>query len=143
MRALDAEKTWRDLLGQVIKPQHQLTADTYLVPGKVQRFDIKLTPRLYAVLKGHSLRLTITAKNDPATQCNLLLGLTQARQCVYSAPQQATLPGGQYVVQRGLQTPSVITVPLIDPDLLPTAWSDYTKTSPTQTQALEWSPARH
>lgn len=143
LRALDNEQTWRDLLGQVIKPEHPFTADSYLVPGKVQRFDLKLTPRLYSIPAGHSLRLTITAKNDPATQCNLLLGLTQARQCVYSAPQLATLPGGQYVVQRGLKTPSVITVPLIESDHLHTAWSDYTVTSPTQTQALDWGPTRH
>jgi len=115
------ENSWLDANNAVISPDHPFLDDEYLTPNQVQQFDIKLYPTVWALAAGHSLRLVISTQAD-ARDCkatSIITGLSAP--CVYSIPQQSTLPGGVYTVQRGGNTATAINVPLLDSAALPTA----------------------
>jgi predicted acyl esterase len=137
-RALSPQKTWRDRDGTVIRPYTSQTGDDYLTPGAVTRFDIALHPRLWAVLPGHSLRLTLTTQT-PATACagfNIL-------PCGLTAPAQASVSGGTYQVQRGPAWPSSVHLPLLKAGCFSTARSAVTPTSGGFSQPMNWSTSRN
>jgi predicted acyl esterase len=140
MNELDNPNSWVDVNGLMIYPDHPFTGDVYLAPGAVQRFDIKLYPTVWAVSAGHSLRLVISTQADPA-DCQVTSIVTgQAAPCIYSAPQQASLPGGTYAILRGGSTATRINIPLMDPSSLLTARSSTDQKSPHQTQPMDWGP---
>jgi predicted acyl esterase len=140
MNELDGPNSWLDTNGLMIYPVHPFTGDVYLTPGVAQQFDVKLYPTVWQVSAGHSLRLVISTQADPSdcTVASLLNG--QAASCINDAPQQATLPGGVYTIQRGGNMVSQVNVPLMDPASLPTARSSTDSTSPNQTQPMDWGP---
>ncbi len=133
-RALDPAKNWRDRNGTIIRPFARLTGDDYLTPGVVTRFDIALHPRLWAVLPGHSLRLTLTTQT-PASACtgfNIL-------PCALTAPAQASVAGGAYRIQRGPAWPSSVSLPLLRAGCFRTAAGAVTPTSGGLSQPMDWS----
>jgi predicted acyl esterase len=120
MRA-EGENSWLDASNAMIRPDHPFTDDEYLTPNQTERFDIKLYPTVWALRAGHSLRLVISTQAD-SRDCqptSIITGLSAP--CVYSLPQQNTLPGGVYTVQRGGDKATVINVPLVDSASIPTA----------------------
>ena len=142
MRATDPAATWVDDRGTVIRPAHPFTHDVYLTPNKVERFDIGLLPTLWKVQPGHSLRLILSTQAS-AEQCKISLanGLPQAWPCLFTAPQQRTLPNGRYEVDYGGAAPSSVALPIIDPSLLTTAASAVTDTSAKVAVPIDWGKA--
>jgi predicted acyl esterase len=139
MKALD-DNSWLDANGLMVLPDHPFTNDTYLTPGTVERFDIKLYPTVWALSAGHSLRLVISTQADP-NDCKVTSLVTgQSGACVNTNPQLNTLPGGVYTIQRGGSMATVVNVPLLDPSSLLTARSSTDDTSRRQTQPMDWGP---
>jgi predicted acyl esterase len=139
MRATNPAATWVDDHGAVIKPAHPFSHDVYLSPNKVGRFDIGLLPTLWKVQPGHALRLNLSTQAS-TEQCKISLanGLPQAWPCLFTAPQQRTLPGGSYAIDYGGAMPSSVALPIIDPALLATAASGVTVTSNGTSVPLDW-----
>jgi predicted acyl esterase len=139
MRATDPATTWVDDHGAVIKPAHPFSHDVYLTPHKMERFDIGLLPTVWRVRPGHALRLTVSTQAS-ADQCKISLanGLPQAWPCLFTEPQQRTLPGGRYAIDYGGAMPSSVALPIVDPALLATAVSGVTATSNEASVPLDW-----
>jgi predicted acyl esterase len=137
LRAIDSSNSWVDANGLMVHPDHPFAYDVYLIPGQVERFDIKLSPIVWAVAAGHSIRMVISTQAGP-DHCGAHAALGPLWPCGLTDPQQKTLPGGIYEIQRGGAMATMINVPLMDPALLSTARSGTTSTSPHQTQPLDW-----
>jgi predicted acyl esterase len=137
MKAVNANNSWLDANGFMVHPDHPFTDDVYLIPGQVERFDIKLSPIVWSVAAGHSIRLVISTQAGP-DHCGVHAGFGPFWPCGLTDPQQRTLPGGIYEVQRGGTMATMINVPLMAPSSLPTARSGTTSTSRHQTQPLDW-----
>jgi predicted acyl esterase len=138
MRAIDTQRSWTDQAGNLVLPVHPFTGDDYVRAGTVARYDIKLAPAVWAVPPGDSLRLTLTTQAPSASCASLLSALSPAIPCLLTTPQQATLPGGTYLIERSLSQPSSLNVPLLPAGALPTAVSGTTPTSNGQTEPLGW-----
>jgi predicted acyl esterase len=139
LRRLDDERSWHDDDGRVIRPDHTFEADEPLTPGVPVGLDIKLDPILHGVPAGHSLRLVLSTQTDVA-DCGISLseGLPKPRPCLLTAPQQQTLPGGVYEIQRGGDVRSVLNLPLLDPTALSTALSSPTPDSNGVVLPMVW-----
>lgn len=100
-RAVDQSRSWYDSTGGPIFPYHPFTigAQEAVRPGQVIAMDVNLSPRMWAVLPGHRLRLQIT------TQAPTLLAPTR--------PQVAALSGGTFSIARNAQDPSYINLPVL------------------------------
>ena len=59
-----------------------------------------------------------------------------------TAPQQATLPGGDYQIARSFVHASAVNLPLLPFHHLEEVDSATTETSPGQTQPLDWGAPR-
>jgi predicted acyl esterase len=135
---LGLSTSWYDDTGHLVLPRHPFTADQYLMPSKVERMDVELFSMLWSVLPGHSLQLVLTTQAPNALCSSTISALAKPSPCVLTAPQLATLPGGVYQVQRARLAASVLNLPLLGFEALPTVASAMTPTSPTQTQPLDW-----
>jgi predicted acyl esterase len=100
-RAVDPSRSWYDSHGGPIFAYHPFTIGTQeaVKPGQKVAMDVTLTPRMWAVLPGHRLRLQIT------TQAPTLLAPTR--------PQVAALSGGTFSIARNSQDPSYINLPVL------------------------------
>jgi len=136
MRAIDEERSWRDLAGKLIQPYHPYAADVYLEPGESERFYVNLVPTLWRIAKGHSLRLKISSQAGNV-DCGLLGAISLPRPCAYTRPQEETLPGGIYTIHRGGDMPTSINLPLVNSVSLPTAKSAYTNGG-VSLQPMDW-----
>jgi uncharacterized protein len=112
-RAVDPSRSWYDTDGRLMFAYHPLTRKSQeaVNPGQEVAMDVTLSPRMWAILPGHRLRLQIT------TQAPTLLAPT--------APQVASLTNGTFTIGRNSQNPSYIDLPLLPlnafaPD---TAWA--------------------
>ncbi len=132
--------SWHDDDGRIIRPFAQQQRDEYLSPGRQYRFDIALFPRIWAVAPGHALRLVLTTQT-PDNVCAPAKPVLQSDPCFLTKPQQRTLPGGVYDIQRGgADAPSSLHLPLLPYQALATATSGTTPTSGGQVQPLYWGP---
>ena len=100
-RAVDRRKSWYDSNGRLISAYHPFTIGTQKTvrPGQMVPMDVTLTPRMWALLPGHRLRLQIT------TQSPTLLAPTQ--------PQIDSLTGATFSVARNAQNSSYINLPVL------------------------------
>jgi uncharacterized protein len=103
-RDLDERQTWRAPDGNAILPYHPYTrASVKAVPGdKVTRFDVEVFPTFARIVKGHSLRVTLTTSDTPH------LGFTP--------DQLQNLAGGVYQVQRNAAAASFVEIPTAPAD---------------------------
>lgn len=110
---LDMSRTWKDKKGTYIWPWPKLDKDIYLIPNKVNRFDISLATRQYAVKPGHKLVLQITSQS-PETVCPDKGPVPfTAEPCGLTKPQSETLPGGVYTIYFSRKYPSALNLPLL------------------------------
>ncbi|MGR6981254.1 CocE/NonD family hydrolase [Testudinibacter sp. P27/CKL/0425] len=146
---LDAQASWQDAQGKPAWPWPKLDKDVYLKPNQVQRFDMALEPIQYGLKPGHKLRLELTTQS-PADICDngKPIGFS-AQPCGLTAPQQKTVPGGEYTILFGKDTPSALNLPQMPFNALPTAksgrtptaWSENTRAFDTEgkhTLPLQW-----
>ena len=100
-RAVDPSRSWYDNTGGPIFAYQPFTIGTQepVTPGQTVAMDISLTPRMWAVLPGHRLRLQIT------TQAPTLLAPTQ--------PQIHSLTGATFSIARNSQDPSYLNLPVV------------------------------
>jgi predicted acyl esterase len=103
----DRTRTWYDENGVDINPHPRYDYDRWLTPGKPVELHITVSPRLYALARGHKLQLVVTSQ-DPG-KCGALLGW---RPCFPTATQLRTFPG-TYTILRGAGQQSTITLPLL------------------------------
>jgi uncharacterized protein len=134
--ALDPTRNWYDENGKLIRPYTSQFGDQYLTPREIQRFDVALHPRLWSVLPGHSLRLVLTTQT-PSSVCN---GPVAANidPCFLTDPQQQTVPGGVYEIQRNRAWPSSVNLPLLPYLFFQSTASGVTPTSNGQVEPLDW-----
>jgi uncharacterized protein len=100
-RSIDPRKSWYDSTGAPILAYHPFTIGTQepVTPGQTVAMDVTLTPRMWAVLPGHRLRLQIT------TQAPTLLAPTQ--------PQIHSLTGATFSIGRNSQNSSYLNLPVL------------------------------
>ena len=113
MSELDTNYTWKDQTGTTIWPWPKLDKDIYLTPDQVNRFDIALATRQYAVKPGHKLVLQLTsqsAENICPDKGNVPF---TAEPCGLTKPQQETLPGGRYSIYYSNKYPSALNLPVL------------------------------
>lgn len=139
-RELNTVRSWYDKSGLAIKPEGTFASNQFLVPGEQYRLDIELQPTLRRIPEGHRLRLVIGTQAGTAkcTLVDISSALRRPSPCVFNTIQQASLDGGTYEILSDAMNPSSINLPLIAPSSLPTARSNFTETSPEQTQPLDW-----
>jgi predicted acyl esterase len=140
LRALNKVGSWYDRHGLMVYPDHPFLTNQYAPANSVQRYDIQLPPTLYSLLRGHHLELQLSTQ-PPEGDCGASLeaALGPPAPCDPSAPQEATLPGGEYHVVWSSSIPSSVNVPLVAPKTLPTAKSATTPTSEGLTEPIDWS----
>ena len=139
MRAEDRVRSWYDRKGLVTLPYHPYTADHYAAAGTVQRYDITLTPSLYAVPSGDHLQLVLTSQ-APSDECaSLLSALTTPLPCLLSAPQKKTIPGGVYQILWGPSHPSSVNVPVLAEGSVQPTTSGVTPSSSGESEPLDWN----
>jgi uncharacterized protein len=143
LRAEDLVRSWFDKNGLITLPYHLYAADHYAAAGSVQRYDITLTPSLYAVPPGDHLQFVLTTQ-APSDKCaSLLSALTTPLPCLLSTPQKKTVPGGVYQILWGSSHPSSINVPVLPAGSVQPTTSGITPTSSGESEPLKWSaPAR-
>jgi hypothetical protein len=138
LRAVDHARSWFDLNGLITLPYHPYTADHYAAVGSLQRYDITLTPILYAVAPGHHLQFVLTTQ-APSDKCaSLLSALTTPLPCLLSAPQKKTVPGGTYQIVWDATHPSSVNVPVLPVGALHATNSAVTPTSSGESEPLGW-----
>jgi X-Pro dipeptidyl-peptidase C-terminal non-catalytic domain len=130
LRATDDSRSWYDKNHLLVRPEYHYATNRYAAANSLQRYDIGLTPTLYAVPAGDHLQFVLTTQ-PPADKCaSLLSALTTPLPCLPSAPQKRTLPGGVYQVVWGASTSSSVNVPLLPEGAVGVTSSGVTPASP-------------
>ena len=111
LRENDPSKTWLDSDGKLILPSHPYFTDDYLVPGKIERLDIRILPTMWSLAEGHSLQLEITSQTEKK-RCQILNVFGPPMPCQPSEPQADSLKDGEYSVFSGGETPTLVNLPL-------------------------------
>ena len=145
LRELDRAKSWFDADGHLIKPYHPYSHDEPLLPGQVQRFDIKMDTALHSVPAGHSLRLTLTTQ-APASSCgfgNAIGVVGPASPCYPTKPQVAALTGSTTTIHTGGRQASVVAIPLVEPTKLAETLACVTPTSVVVPEPMQWDGGVH
>jgi uncharacterized protein len=141
LRAEERVRSWFDKNGLITLPYHPFSADHYAAAGSVQRYDIALTPTLYAVPPGNHLQFVLTTQ-APSDKCaSLLTALTTPLPCLLSAPQKKTVPGGVYQVLWGSSHTSSVNVPILPKGSVQPTTSGVTPTSSGESEPLDWDPS--
>ena len=142
LRAVDGSSSWYDKNDLLVRPEHPYAKNSYAPANSLQRYDIGLTPTLYAVPAGDHLQFVLTTQ-APADKCTgagaLLSALTTPLPCLPSTPQKKTLPGGVYKVVWSPSTPSSVNVPLLPEGAVQVTSSGVTPTSNGLTEPLSWN----
>jgi predicted acyl esterase len=139
LRAVDESKSWFDENHLMVLPEHPYLTDQYAAAGTLQRYDIGLTPTLWAVAQGHHLRFALSAQAPNSACASLLSALTTPLPCILSTPQRQTLPGGSYQVEWSRSTPSTVNIPLLAAGAIHETTSAATATSSGETEPIDWS----
>ena len=140
MKAVDLSQSWFDRNGVMILPTHPYTADKYVPAGRTARYDITMLPTVWTLVPGHALRLVLSTQSPTSACTSLISALSPPIPCEYTAPQQATLPGGQYQIKLG---DSSVNLPLVPTSSLAVTNSGTTPTSNGLTEPLDWSSPGH
>jgi uncharacterized protein len=140
--SLDPLRNWYDSNGVLSRPYTSQYRDEYLTPGRTEAFAIALHPRLWSLAPGHALRLVLTTQS-PADQCASFAVAASILPCFLTAPQQATVPGGTYTIERSQVRASSLNLPLLPHLCLDTTASGATPTSGTNTEPLDWTGKPH
>jgi len=138
---LVSDLTWTDSQGLMIKPYTADLRDDYLQPDSTYRFDIPMPAILWSLAPGHSLRLTVNTQVAASTCATL--GFLYSYACVYTVPQQQTLPGGVYTLSHSSLAPSSIQFPLLPYGWFEPVRAGATPTSAGTTQPLDWMTDSH
>lgn len=138
LRTVDPSRSWYDKDDLVTLPYHPYSANHYAAAGSVQRYDVTMTPSLYAVPQGDHLQFVLTSQAPAAKCASLLSALTTPLPCILSAPQKKTIPGGIYQILWGSSQPSSINVPLLAEGTLHATTSAVTATSSGESEPLDW-----
>jgi hypothetical protein len=103
-RAIDTRRNWYDTQGRLIVPYHPFNLDSerLVPPGKIERYDLELRPRLISIAPGDRLTLKITSRGNfdklkPSPTPLQLSRLTE----------------GKYEIQRSCQSASCMNLPLL------------------------------
>ena len=131
-------RNWYDERGTLTRPYTAQFSDEFLTPGQVRPFAIALSPALWSIAPGHSLRLVLTTQS-PTTACTNFVVAGGVPPCFFTAPDQATVPGGVYQISRSPREPSSVALPLLPYLCFNTANSGTTPTSGTNTEPLDWA----
>ena len=134
---LVAARNWYDERGTLIRPYTGQFRDEFLMPGQVRPFSIALNPVLWSIAPGHSLSLVITTQ-APTSACTNFVVAGAVPPCFFTAPEQATVPGGVYQVIRSPGDPSSVALPLLPYLCFASVESGTTPTSGTNTEPLNW-----
>ena len=134
-RLLDQDRSWYDEGGVMIRPCHRADHDDYLTPGAIERLDLRLYPAMRSIGPGHSVRLELGTQAAPS-DCGPSLGLPYP--CLFSEPQQDSLPGGSYEIRFDDAHPSSLNLPLLPLGCFSSAVSGTTPTSNGAVVALDW-----
>jgi predicted acyl esterase len=140
--ALDPARNWYDTNGVLTRPYTSQYRDDYLAPDHTQAFAIALHPRLWSLAPGHALRLELTTQS-PIDQCANFAVAASILPCFLTAPEQATVPGGTYTIQRSPDWPSALNLPLLPHLCLNATASSTTPTSGGNTEPLDWTGKPH
>lgn len=107
-RALDETHSRYNEAGDIIRPHHPHTDPAWVVPGRVERYDIEISPGAHIIHPGHALELRITTPPVIAG----LQGYDTVRQ------------PGVNTLHMGTERPSSILLPVIQwPGAMPEAWA--------------------
>ncbi len=123
---LDKVASWKDRKGKTSWPWPLLDKDVYLTPGKVQVFEMAMEPIQYGLKPGNRLRLILSTQSLGSDNKN---GFLQADPADLTAPQKATVPGGEYIILFGRETPTSLNIPQLPFRAFPTIKSGNTPTS--------------
>jgi predicted acyl esterase len=137
-RDLDPDRSWHDQKGTSVRPYTTQVRDTYLKPGRKQKFSIALHPHLWSIKPGHALRLRFTTKPS-ADACKVDGGVGVLLPCRPTRPQRATLRDGVFTIQWSPKDPSAIHLPLLPYRCYETAASRVTARSGGAMIPAEWS----
>jgi predicted acyl esterase len=139
LRAVDHARSWYEKHDLITLPYHPYSTNRYALPGSLQRYDITLTPSLYAISPDDHLQFVLTTQ-APSDKCaSLLSALTTPLPCLLSTPQKRTVPGGVYQILWGSSHPSSVNVPFLSEGTLHPTTSGVTPTSSSQNEPLNWS----
>jgi hypothetical protein len=101
-----------------VRPYLTLDQDETLVPNQSAQLDVPLWPSLWSIEPGHSIVVRI-ATTPQSGDCGGLLVLPVG--CNLTGPQHDSLTGGVYQINRGGQSSSLVSLPLLAPGSLTTA----------------------
>lgn len=124
-------KSWKDDNGLSIRPYLLLESDEYLVPRQTYEVNLPFLHRVYGVLPGHAIRLSLRTQ-EAATDCSLSVQVyfrSVPRACDPRLGLITTLLGGNYTLQVGGVTPSTLQLPLMAYDEIPGVVKGKTPTS--------------
>jgi putative CocE/NonD family hydrolase len=134
---LDKSRSWTSRQGAVMRPYPLFQKDIYKPAGQVVAYDLALQPKLYAVAPGHRIQITLATQASPQA-CAAVATLGPPLGCLLTTPQQRTLAGGVYQIQRGGRYPTVLNLPLLPYGVYPTTPSNVTPTSGGQLVPHNW-----
>jgi uncharacterized protein len=138
LRATDTSRSWYDKNHLLVRPEYPYAMNSYAPANSLQRYDIGLTPTLYAVPAGDHLQFVLTTQ-PPADNCaSVLSALTTPLPCLPSAPQKQTLPGGVYQVVWSASNSSSVNIPLLPEGAVAMTSSGVTPTSLGLVEPLNW-----
>jgi len=132
MSRIDDSLSWKDAKGQPLWPWPRLDRDVYLTPGQENELLLSLEPIQHGLKPGHRLRLVLSTQSlgEQSGQ-----GFLVADPSGLTAPQQKTIPGGQYSIQVGGANPSTLYLPefqygafkAVRQGTTPTSWNELTR----------------
>jgi predicted acyl esterase len=141
----DPGRSWIARNGLPSQPYLTLDQDRYVTPGQPIELDIPLQEVTWRVEAGHTLQLKLapnagaactvdtTSRQGGAPVFNAPVG------CLLSAPMVQSLTGGTYQILHGPGQLSVLDLPLVPSDSIPTAASAATPTSGGVALPQNWS----
>lgn len=116
MSALDKARSWTDKNGVSTRPYGKYDRSKPLNPGKVNQFDIAISPRFVSLPAGSKLRVVLSTQTS--ANCNPVLGTDP---CFPTQPQLSALTGSEVTIYTGARTPSSVNLPLLKADCWVTA----------------------
>ena len=114
MHSRDETRSWRDQVGNPVRPFSHLRSERPIVPGELIEYEILLEPTLWTIESNHRLRLRISTQ-PPASDCPVfaILGGNVRTGCIVRPAIEDRLAGGVYSIVLGGPKPSLINIPLV------------------------------
>lgn len=109
MRALDPKRSWRDRVGNPVRPLSHLQFEAPITPDQPFQYELQLEPTLWTIRPAHRLRVRVSAR-PAAKDCPLFAGNIG---CIFRQPVYDRLLGGVYTLFLGGEDGSIINLPLM------------------------------